>query len=171
MLSGISFLTPAKCPSNCPCGWKWSPKREGYHIKSHSWSSDSSLWQQNNSRTGHTSSAHVRIILCSALRYMRTEHLTCCTLPALRASVRLLRRENTCSCLIISELCSENHFDTFASWLWFLVYSPKPLITMLVFSSNFLSSCFATRRKKKNSPMYSKANKYAHTSLCCTIYN
>lgn len=82
--------------------------------------------------------------------YMRTEHLTRCTVPALQASVRLLHGWNTCSCLIISEKCSENQRDTFASWLpkiWFLFYSFVVAMTFYL-RSKFYASLFAQSQTK-----------------------
>lgn len=105
---------------------------------------------------------------------MRTEHLTCCTPPALQASVRLLHGENTCSCLITSEMCSENHFDTFASWLpkmWFLSSSQKTLKAKVCFCEKLfwhLRSKVLRHRAKKAKDK----QKCTHQScIPYTIYN
>lgn len=93
-----NFLTPAKWPSKRPCGQKWQTRIEDNTIKVAAEALTAPDCGKTNSRMKPTSGAHVRITfssffffsLPSALRYMRSKLLTCCTLSALEASVRLL---------------------------------------------------------------------------------
>lgn len=44
--------------------------------------------------------------------------------------------ENTCSCLIIFQMCSKNQCDITASVMWFMFYFQYPLKVLFVFHNN-----------------------------------